>query len=185
MWKSAQRRATGFAYLSIVLALLLASQGCNEETKRVSREAAKMTQAFDALVKAGKTTEKQERDYLVAMSGNIIQIYRHNKGTKAAIQVQNGAQVQAATGINPKGPAVLDGNATLTTDLAGTLSQAVSGIDPWDKASLEEGVRSFLAFSILSISGKTSRTQNQAFITIAVAMTSKIDAYVHGLKKVP
>ncbi len=97
---------TKLAIISMIVLLFLA--GCNQETKRVTRETSQMAIKFNELVKAGKTTREQEKSYIDAVALVTYQVDRAVRGTKEADRTKQNAEIEAKTGVNPEGPIELN-----------------------------------------------------------------------------
>lgn len=98
------RKILGMASVIVILTCC----GCNEETKRVTRESSSMAEKFSALVKGGKTTREQEQAYIHAVANVLYQVDRNVRGTKAADATKAIAEAEAKNGVDLSKPLDLD-----------------------------------------------------------------------------
>lgn len=93
----------------LVAVVVLACAGCvTQQTKRVSRESAQMTEKYAQLSKDGKTTPAQDKAYIQAVAKVTYELDRSIRGTKQADATKQAATVEAQTGVSLEQPLKLD-----------------------------------------------------------------------------
>ena len=90
----------------LAITIIISLPGCDEETKRVTRESNGLVVGFIQKMEKGETTREQEQRFIKACGKVLFEVDRAVRGTKKAEQTRNDIlkALQAGVDINPENP---------------------------------------------------------------------------------